>query len=93
MKLYLVVSEELWDMFPILDDGTGPKEYYRIAELIVARSAAQARYLAWQTDSSFSNDIRDMPRFSCRKKLADVEGPARVASREYEGAGHDALWV
>ena len=92
MKLYLVVSESLWDIVPILDDGTGPKEYYRIAELVVARNAAQARYLAWSADSSFTKDIRDMPKFRCVAKLPDALGPARIATTEYEGRDDADLW-
>ena len=87
LNLYLVVSEELqtWGGW------YGPPEFYCIAELVVARNRSQARYLAWKTDYSFG-DFRDMPRFRVNIKKKDVEGPPRLATKEYIGIEHERLW-
>ena len=79
MNLYLVVSETLWDIIPILDDGSGPYEPYAIAELVVARTPSQARWLAWRTDEvSFEDDPRVMPKFSTRLKARGIGGEPRI---------------
>lgn len=70
MPVFIVASEMLSEVVPILDYGQGPMEDYRIVEIVVAKSREQARYLAWQTDSHFDRDVRDMPNFRTRK-LAD----------------------
>ena len=76
MNIYLVVSEELTEYF---HDIMEPPERYRIAELVKARNASQAKYLAWKSDSdSFTGDIRDMPRFQVRLKMADRTGKPGV---------------
>lgn len=80
MNLYLIISETLttidWeDRFSYL----GHEEEYRIWELVVARNHSQARYLAWKTDkSSFTDEMRDMPRFTCRLRKKDIDLPAGV---------------
>jgi len=81
-NLYLVVSEELQDHRP-------PYDWYRIAELVIAKNHSQARYLAWKTDtgntySSFSPDLRDMPKFSCRLRLKGVDMEPCVVSDKSE---------
>jgi len=105
VNLYLVVSEELSYIAVIDREIGGPLEYYWIAELVVARSHAQARYLAWKLDNKRTHNcwpvMADMPKFAVRLKEKDVEGPARVASDEYacvdwddekEYAAYDKLW-
>ena len=70
MNLYLVVSEVLRQVDRILDDGTGPTATYRIAEYVVAGTAAQAKYLACMAYSGISSevarDITAMPRMTYR---------------------------
>ncbi len=73
MNLYLVVSEELIH-YPA--DRYEPPEHYRIAELIVARSHGQARWLAWSMEDG-PGDVRDMPKFAVRLKERRVEGGQR----------------
>ena len=90
LNLYLVVSEEIREI--IWEDWfnyVGHEEWYCIAELVVARNRGQAKWLAWKRDSSFSRDIRDMPKFHTCLKQRKVIGPTRIASKEYKD---DALW-
>ena len=90
-NLYLVVSEELSYVAEIDPEIGGPLEYYRIAELVVAKSHAQARYLAWKLDNerqyNFWPVIADMPKFAVRLKEKGVEGPARIVSDEHKFTG------
>ena len=82
MKLYLAVSEQLEQCY----DGYSldPPEPYCIAELVVAQSRNQAIWLAWKSDRSFTGDVRDIPRFSCRAKARLTEDviPGIVSKRE-----------
>ena len=75
MNLYRVVSEELTEM--VWDDqanSIGHEETYRIAELVVARSPSQAKWLAWKREKSiFTGTVTDMPRFSCIKQQDKVK--------------------
>ena len=89
MNLYLVVSELLEEV--VWEDGH--LEKYHIAALVVARNRGQAKYLAWKTDRNTfcPNDIWEMPKFSTRLKRKDVEGPARIATHEFDGGDED-LW-
>lgn len=65
--LYLVVSETLSEIVPILDYGQGPEEEYKIVVLVSARSRGRAKWLAWQSDKSFDGDVTDMPKLYTRK--------------------------
>lgn len=80
MSIYIVVSEELSETIPIMDDGSGPREPYRMIDLVVADSREQARYLAWRRDKNFSYYIRDMPNFRTRKLSNEMEGCNGVVS-------------
>jgi len=103
-NLYLVVSQELSYVAVIDPEIGGPREYYRIAELVVARNHSQARYLAWQADKdgyAWTYDFCEIPKFAVRLKEKDVEGPARIVTNEHrftEDFGedyeqeYDALW-
>lgn len=96
LNLYLVISEEL-SYVAVIDYWIGgPTEYYRITDLVVARSHGQARWLAWKNDkdSFCSYDIRDMPKMAVRIKTHNVEGPARIATYEYDFSepNFDYLW-
>lgn len=87
MNLYKVISEELSFKVPILDDGTGPEEPYRIAQLVLARSHRGAEWAAWKTDKgSWTGDPRDKPVFRTKLLVKDVEGiedsPPRVVSED-----------
>jgi hypothetical protein len=65
--LYVVVSEILYETIPLLDDGSGPSEPYRIFEIVAARNASAARWAAYQTDHNAEPSPREMPRFATRK--------------------------
>jgi len=58
------------------------EEPYAIAELVVAKSRGQAKWLAWKTERGNTDDVRDMPRFRTAIKAKGVEGPPRIASEE-----------
>lgn len=82
MYLFLVVSETLYEKIPILDDGSGPLEPYKIVCLVSAQTREQARYTAWKTDRSFdASDMRDMPNFKTRK-LGVSNHPTRMIIEE-----------
>jgi len=86
MNLYLVVSEEIYHVeWEDVSVSAGHREDYRIAELVVARSHAQAKYLAWRADKDGDTwpSVEDMPKFAVRLKRQDVEGPARIATGEW----------
>lgn len=79
-NLYLVVSEELknYGSYWI------PPEYYCIAELVVAKNKSQAIYLAWKNDKdSFTNDMKDKPKFSCKLKQKNVNEPIGIIKDKY----------
>jgi len=96
MNLYLIVSEELSYEATIDSEIGGPIESYWIVELVVARSHAQAKCLAWRNDPDSADvdyDINEMPKMAVRIKKHDVAGPARIASKEYPERKHPWLWV
>ena len=76
MNLYLVVSEVLTEV--IWEDwfnNCGHKEFYRIAELVIANKRSQAIYMAWRNDEySFNRlDIYEMPKMSAVCVQKDVK--------------------
>jgi len=84
-NLYFVLSEELYYTEPILDDGTGPTYPYKIADLVIADSPGQAKWLAWKKDnelnhSGFYNDMRDMPKFSVKLKKKNIKRKKGIVS-------------
>jgi len=94
MNLYLLVSEPLKEV--VWEDWfnqVGHIEPYRIAELVVARNRGQAKYLAWKSDRAtfYPGDIREMPKFSTRIKRNDIQGPARIATCEFDWFD-ESLW-
>ena len=46
MKHYFVISPEMYEVIPILDDGTGPLEYFQCVAAIEAESKRDAKVLA-----------------------------------------------
>lgn len=65
MNLYFVLSEELKE--PDSWDNYEPGEWYRIVKFVSAENPSQAKYSAWKSDkSSFSYDIREIPKFECK---------------------------
>jgi len=77
MNIYRCISEELSEVVPILDDGSGPREPYRIAVLIAAETRSKAKWAAWHTDwKHCDGTMSDMPRFSIRCARKDVNVPA-----------------
>ena len=91
MNLYLVISEEL----ETSRDRLGYYESYRIAELVLANSYSQARWLAWKNDKdSFSGCMLDMPRFTTRLKVKDVpESEAGIATHNAAFHNEDGSWL
>ena len=66
-NLYIVISEELSRIEPLLDDGSGPTEYYRIIELVIARNHSQARIAAAQHgDDDYRGRVQEIPRMTIR---------------------------
>lgn len=55
-KKYAVVSGEMWDIIPVLEDGSGPKEYYKDYAEVAARDKIEAivkavrgkKFAAWR---------------------------------------------
>jgi len=92
MNLYTVMSEEIWYTEKILA-GSGPREIYIIAELVIARNRSQATWLAWKSDPAYwvYDDIHEMPKFSVHIKKHGVAGPARIVTEELGEEG-EALW-
>mgnify|MGYP001577508370 FL=1 len=92
-NLYRVVSEQL-DEFIREGPTEGHYEPYRIAELVIARSPAQAKWLAWKTDkSSFTGNVKDRPKMSCRKKATlaeDIQYGVVSNVLEYQFAWEDS---
>ena len=85
MNLYVVVSEDRREM--VWEDwfnNVGHEECYRIVALVMASKPSQARYLAWKADKTFTPDITEMPRFSCRIKgqFPGVDIPSIVTNDE-----------
>ena len=76
MNLYRCISEEMSGVDPILHDGSGPIEHYRIAVLIAAETRSKAKWAAWRTDPDAHFGVIDMPRFSVRCARKDVDVPA-----------------
>lgn len=77
MNIYRCVSEELSYVEVICDDGTGPLEYYCIAELVAAETRGRAKWLAYKSDHpSYWRlaSMDDMPKFSvvCTRKNVNL---------------------
>lgn len=88
MNLYLVISEPLENIeWVSMWDEIGIRNSYRIVNLVVAKSHAQARYLAWRADKDGDTWplVEDMPKFAVRLKRHNVRGPARVLTPEDAG--------
>lgn len=83
MYLFLVVSETLYETIPILDDGSGPFEPYKIVCLVSAETREQARWAAWQTDRSFDADVTNMPNFKTRK-LGVSNHPRMIIEEQFD---------
>jgi hypothetical protein len=75
LSVYYVQSELLQDYYA---EGE-PPEPYRICVMVTARSRSQARWLAYKSDHKhFNADVRDMPKFTCRKLGLSDFGDFRV---------------
>jgi hypothetical protein len=69
-NLYIVVSEELSYVEPVLDYNQGPLESYRIIEMVVARNHSQARIVAAKHgDNDYDGNVLNLPRM-CVRQLA-----------------------
>ena len=95
MNLYLVVSkDELSYVDVISSEIGGPAEYYRIADLVLADTPAQAKYLAWKNDPEQCHwDITEIPAFYYECKAKDIRGgKPRVVTwdKRYNA---DANWI
>ena len=82
MKVYEVVSELLHDYGVAWGDPPKPPEDYCIAELVVAGSRGQAKWLAWKMDRSFSGIVQEMPRFTVHVVGRNAVGGIRVVTRD-----------
>lgn len=80
-SLYFCLSEQLEEIIPIMDDGSGPTESYRIAELVVAPTRDKAKWMLFKRDSNYG-DVRDMPKFSIHKLASGFVTRPRVVSHE-----------
>ena len=49
-KRYTVISPEMWGIEPVLDDGTGPKEYFKCYVEVDAVNKHEARIRAIKTE-------------------------------------------
>ena len=49
MTHYMVSSPEISEVVPVLDDGTGPTEYFCCVAFVVAETKANAKLLALKT--------------------------------------------
>lgn len=49
MKHYIVISPEMSEVIPILDDGTGPTEYFCCAVVVEAENKRDAKSYALKT--------------------------------------------
>lgn len=85
MNIYQVVSEVLTGYDYVCEEISVPVDYC-IAQLVVAGSRDQAKYVAWKTDrqSFYPSDINEMPRMSVRIVKKDVVGPARLVTKDPE---------
>lgn len=92
LNVYLVVSETLTEV--VCEDwfvNACHREEYRICELVAAESHSQARWMAWHGDrNSFTNDVRDMPKFAVRKK-GTTDGEPRLLT-EHPGWHLMPVW-
>jgi hypothetical protein len=76
-NIYFVLSELIEDFVPSL--SLDPSEDYYIAQLVVAETPGQAKYLAWKNDKSFvPNDLREIPKFRCNLKYKNVDMPIGI---------------
>lgn len=94
-NLYFVLSEQLEETVWIDRVAyLGHNEPYCIAELVLATSPGQAKWMAWKTDeNTFTGNVKNMPKMSVRKIASDFSDlPPRVVSQEhyYEGYWEDA---
>lgn len=87
MNLYRVISEPLFETIPVLDYGQGPREEYRIVEIVAAETRGKAKWSAWMTDRSFDGNVRDMPRFSVRLLKRGLDEAAGVVTDKYNWSG------
>ena len=95
MNMYFVISELLTEViWESRFDQVGHKESYNIAELVVARTRSQARYIVMRTDKAHSRDIyrdiREMPRLSVRKLSDNFDGPPRLL--RFDDKYDDSWW-
>ena len=83
MNVYFVLSEDVSEV--ICEDwwvNACHEEWYRIADLVVARNHSQARYLALSHDKSWTGNIRDALRCKARKLGVSDETEARIVTNE-----------
>lgn len=93
MNLYFVLSKNIHEYGGQEDAyGYDPPEDYCIVELVIAKSAAQAKYIAWKKDDPFAQNIEDMPKFQVRLRQKDVGGEPRIVTDEEEFASVESNW-
>lgn len=80
MRVYVVLSEE------ITSGGySEPPEYWRIAEIVAAKTHTRARWLALKANRQDYSDIRDWPRCVVRQLTESImdEGVVRGPMAEH----------
>ncbi len=66
-RLYIVVSETLTYIEPVLDYGQGETVPYRIIELVVAGNRSQAKVVAAKYgDDDYRGNVTELPRMWVR---------------------------
>ena len=83
MNVYEVVSETLERGGGFYGFDPEPPESFCIAELVVARSPSQAKYIVCKAEAShLGRDLTDMPKFSVRIVKRNVDGECRIVSED-----------
>ncbi len=91
-NLYIVVSEELSYIEPILDFGSGPEEYYHVIELIIARNHSQARITtAKHNVVDYNGDVHDIPKMYTRILAKNLPYPSKTFVSDWEIFSH--FWL
>jgi len=75
-RLYIVVSETLYDPYPPIGVADEPPEPYGICELVIARNPAQARMVAAKhADHDYDGDPLNLPRISVHQLSRNMAYP------------------
>ena len=88
-NLYIVVSETLTYIEPVLDFNQGPLEDYRVVELVIARNHSQARMVAAKHgDVDYTGRVQELPRMSVRQLTKRLPYPCRTVVTTWAAFQH-----